>query len=261
MFCGFCGGKLDSSGMCTNCVKPAKQPEVPPTPTNSNKNNKKMFVAIVIIVGVFSILALVLFLSAIRGNGDDKKRSETLVNLGKNEYLKFTLGEDEFYIGDKISTYRSKNYSYDERYIDENAKVKSDSIMSQTFYNELDDAQFLGAMYCPAGNDCDYDDTKLIKANFYKDSNVVVNGKLKFGMTYNDVVRLYGEEDGTFYQDSELLVWTFGEKGKIGEPYYILRFDNGGIWSLGDLYEIRIGVWWYEGEYEHTVIKDKEGDK
>lgn len=261
MFCGFCGGKLDSSGMCTNCVKPAKQPEVPPTPTNSNKNNKKMFVATVIIVGVFSILALVLFLSAIRGNGDDKKRSETLVNLEKNEYLKFTLGEDEFYIGDKISTYRSKNYSYDERYIDENAKVKSDSIMSQTFYNELDDAQFLGAMYCPAGDECLYDDTSLIKINFYEESDVVVNDYIKFGMSYDDIVEKYGKEDGTFYQDSDLLVWTFGEKGKIGEPYYILRFDNGGIWSLGDLYEIRIGVWWYEGEYEHTVIKDKDGDK
>lgn len=261
MFCGSCGGKLDSNGLCSNCAQQVMTQPVVETVPKENKNNNKKIIIIVAAIGVILVALLVFLFFFNNSNGDDKKRSETLVNLGKNEYLKFTLGEDEFYIGDKISTYRSKNYSYDERYIDENAKVKSDSIMSQTFYNELDDAQFLGAMYCPAGNDCDYDDTKLIKANFYKDSNVVVNGKLKFGMTYNDVVRLYGEEDGTFYQDSELLVWTFGEKGKIGEPYYILRFDNGGIWSLGDLYEIRIGVWWYEGEYEHTVIKGKEGDK
>lgn len=261
MFCGFCGGKLDSSGMCTNCVKPAKQPEVPPTPTNSNKNDKKMFVAIVIIVGVFSILALVLFLSAIRGNGDDKKRSKVLTSLEKSEYLKFTIGEDEFYLGDKISTYKSKKISYNDEYVDENSKIASDSIMSQTFYNVDEEAQFLGALYCQAGDECSYDDSIMVKINFYEDSDVVVNDYIKFGMYYEDIVEKYGKEDGTFYQDSELLVWTFGEKGKVGEPYYILRFDEGGWFSLGDLIEIRIGVWWYEGEYEHTVIKDKDGDK
>lgn len=265
MFCGNCGGKLDSNGLCSNCAKTVtKQPLVNQeinNNDNSNKNNKRIFIIIGAIVSILLVGVLLFVLLANNNNSDDKKRSKTLENLEKNEYLKFTLDDNDFYIGDKVSIYKSKNISYNDKYVDENSKISSDSIMSQTFYNVDEDAQFLGAMYCPAGNDCDYDDTKLIKANFYKDSNVVVNGKLKFGMTYNDVVRLYGDEDGTFYQDSDLLVWTFGEKGKIGEPYYILRFDNGGIWSLGDLYEIRIGVWWYEGEYEHTVIKGKEGDK
>ena len=39
-----------------------------------------------------------------------------------------------------------------------------------------------------------------------------------------------------------------GDDGKIGEPYYLLRFN-----SSGRLEEIRIGVWWYEDEYEYTL--------
>ena len=55
------------------------------------------------------------------------------------------------------------------------------------------------------------------------------------------------------YQDEELLVWTFGEKGKVGTPYYVLRFDNNSFLADGEITEIRMGIWWYEEEYKHSV--------
>ena len=245
MFCGKCGNKIDG-GICPNCDNLSTN-EVLKT-----KNNKKLI--LFCSIAVLFLLAVILFFVLNSKN----QRSETLTNLEKNDYLKFSLDDNTFYLGDTVSDYKLKKYSYDETYLSEDAYVASDSIISQTFYNEKEEAQFLGALYCKDGSNCSYDDTILVKINFYEDSDVVVNEYIKFGMTYDDIVEKYGKEDGKFYQDSELLVWTFGEKGKIGEPYYILRFDNGGWFSTGDLIEIRIGVWWYDGEYEHTVIKESE---
>ena len=121
------------------------------------------------------------------------------------------------------------------------------------FYDKEKVAQFLGAFYCAESEKCKYDDTLLIKINFYEDSEVVVNDFIKYGVKYDEIVEKYGKEDGAFYQDEELLVWTFGEKGKIGTPYYVLRFDNDSFLANGEITEIRMGIWWYEEEYKHSV--------
>ena len=71
---------------------------------------------------------------------------------------------------------------------------------------------------------------------------------LRIGLTYEEVKEKYGKEDGEFYQDESFLVWTFGEGGKIGNPYYLVKFN-----SNERVEEIRIGVWWYEDEYEYTL--------
>lgn len=248
MFCGKCGNKIDG-GRCPNCDNLNNQLVDTAIKT---ENNKKIFL-FCSIIALFLIVVVLFFVL-----NSKNQRSETLTNLEKSDYLKFSLDGNTFYLGDKVSDYRLKKYSYDETYLSEDAHVASDSIISQTFYNEQEDAQFLGALYCKEGSNCSYEDTVIVKINFYEESDVIVNDYIKFGMKYDDIVKKYGKEDGQFYQDSELLVWTFGEKGKIGEPYYILRFDNSGWFSTGKLIEIRIGVWWYEGEYEHTVIKEVE---
>ena len=81
-----------------------------------------------------------------------------------------------------------------------------------------------------------------------KDTDIIINDYIKIGMKYDDVVDEYGEEDGKFYQDKSFLVWSLGEKNKIGEPYYLLKFN-----SSKKVEEIRIGIWWFEEEFEHIV--------
>ena len=88
----------------------------------------------------------------------------------------------------------------------------------------------------------------MIKANFYKKSNVIIDDFLKIGLSYDEVKEEYGKEDGKFYQDNSFLVWSFKEEGKIGNPYYLIKFN-----SKEKVEEIRIGVWWYEDEFSNTV--------
>ena len=92
MFCGSCGGKLDGNGLCSNCAQQVMTQPVVETVPKENKNNNKKIIIIVAAIGVILVALLVFLFFFNNSNGDDKKRSETLVNLGKNEYLKFTLG-------------------------------------------------------------------------------------------------------------------------------------------------------------------------
>lgn len=224
-------------------------------PATTKLDNKKLL----IIGGVLIVALGALFLLMSKGPG---KRAKTLMNLEQNEYQKFKIGDQEFYIGKDVPTYKSKGLSYIDDYISDEDRVIADSIAPYVFYID-GKPMFYGSLYCASTKECKYDDTILIKINFYRDSNVIVNDFIKYGMKYDEVVEKYGKEDGAFYMDETALVWAFGEKGKIGEPYYILKFDSGGLFSFySGLSEIRMGVWWYEGEYERTIVKtNSEGGK
>lgn len=213
---------------------------------------------LLIIGGVIIVVVAALYFFMSKGPG---KRAKTLMNLEQNEYHKFTIGEQEFYIGKEVPTYKSKGLTYIDDYITDEDYVLADSIAPYVFYQD-DKPMFYGSLYCASTKECKYDDTILIKINFYRSSNVVINDFIKYGMSYNEVVEKYGKEDGAFYMDETALVWAFGNKGKVGEPYYILKFDSGGLFSSSGLSEIRMGVWWYEGEYERTIVKiPSEGGK
>ena len=220
---------------------------------NKISKNKKLIITILII-----ILAIIgLFFISRLFNGND--RSRVLVDIKPNEYSKFTIDGESFYIGSKSSSYKEKGYTYEDAKSNYSDYVVGDSLIPRTF-NKDGRAMFFGAIYCPNSDRCSYDDTILAKANFYKDSKVVVNDYIKYGMTYDEITKKYGKETGKFYQDDGLLVWDFGDHGKIGNPYYILRFDKGGLFSTGGLIDIRMGVWWYDGEYDYTIIKATNKD-
>lgn len=251
MNCNRCGFLLiNNSKFCENC---GNKIEI------NNKTKKKFFQNKKTLFIIASCLIIILLITIIIIYINSKNiRSEILTNIEHNDYLKFTIDEQEFYVGNKVQDFQKKNYSYDKQYITADDYIIKDSIMMQTFYlNE--EPKFLGAMYCNDDNNCKYNETTIVKINFYSDSNVIVNDFIKHGLSYDEIVEKYGKEDGKFYQNEDMLVWTFGEKGKIGEPYYILRFDTGGWFSSDKLIDIRIGVWWYDGEYEHTVIKNSVG--
>ena len=260
LFCPNCGNKLESEIVNFDDNVRTDMTNVDNQQSRSNKKDcslidKKKVISLVGIIVFIFIICSFLF-----GCYSKKNRSEVLMSLNKDNHLKFTLGEQEFYIGEKVSSYKAKDYTYEDEYVIDNYLLESDSLSVHTFYHD-NQASFLGALYCPSSENCKYDDTILVKMNFYKDSDVVVDDYIKIGMKYSDITSKYGKETGTFYQDENLLVWTFSDEGKIGEPYYILKFDKGGLFSSEKLVEIRIGVWWYEGEYQHTVKKAKvEGD-
>ena len=249
--CGFLSNY--NSKFCGNCGNPLNDN----INLNGQQNNKKSFFRNkkkLIIVSCIIILFIIIATFIIIVNGTNKRKEE-LTNIDEVSYVKYKYGEDELYFGKEVSSYISKGYLYDTEHITKEDYIIGDSISIMTFYKD-DEAKFLGALYCPKKDKCTYEESTLVKINFYNDKNLLIDDYLKYGLSYDDVVSKYGKEDGTFYQNEEQLVWTFGEKGKIGEPYYVLRFDEGGWFSTGKLIDIRIGVWWYDGEYEYSVIKN-----
>ena len=211
-----------------------------PQPVIKEGINKKIVIvlilALLVVVGVFVYNFLT-----------KEDRTETLTEISKSDKTMFMLGEEEFHIGDTVSELKKKGLSYEDNLIKDTDYIVSDSIAVYPFYYE-GEAVFLGALYCPSEENCKYDDAVLIKANFYDNADVVIDETIRIGMYYDDIKDEYGKKDGKFYQDKDFYVWTFGDDGKIGEPYYLLRFN-----SSGRLEEVRIGVWWYEEEFEYTV--------
>lgn len=214
-----------------------------PQQTQEKKKNKILMIILIAVVLGLVVFGTVFVVKTL--NKED--RTETLNEIDKSDKTKFTLGEEEFYLGETVSSLKKKGLTYEDELVKDTDYIVSDSIAVYPFYYE-GEAVLLGALYCPTEENCKYDDAILIKANFYDDTNVVIDDFVKVGLYYDDIKDEYGKKDGKFYQDKDFYVWTFGEDGKIGEPYYLLRFN-----SNERLEEIRIGVWWYEEEFEYTV--------
>jgi len=263
MICSKCGGNIDQkTHKCIFCGSSTGLETTNILTENNEQINQKNFIKkykYILLSGGLILIAIILILIITLINPSNK-RAEALINIEKTNYLKFTIGEKDFYLGEKISNYKKKGCSYEDQYINDESYVEGDSIAIYNFYNN-EEARFLGAFYCAEKEKCKYEDSVLVKINFYKNSDIIVNDYIKYGMKYEEIVEKYGKEDGTFYQDETLLVWSFGEKGKIGTPYYILRFDNDGWFPTKELIEIRMGIWWYEEEYEYTVVKEKNKEK
>ena len=262
MICSKCGGVVDGrSKKCSFCGTSINQnnDQLSNQPVVDSKQSlfskyKYFFLGGIVLLVIIIIVVVSLI-------NPKNERRDALLSIDKTHYMKFTIDDKEYYVGEKVSKYKKNGISFEDQYLTEDSYVESDSIAMYNFYDEEKEAQFLGAFYCSENKECKYDDTLLLKVNFYEESEVVIDDFIKYGIRYDDIVEKYGKEDGTFYQDEDLLVWTFGEKGKVGNPYYILRFDYDGWFSSGELIEIRMGIWWYEEEYEHTVIEKKEVEK
>lgn len=265
MFCSNCGNKLNNNeDFCSNCgnkVKNDINSDCSENNSTSNKMqyklsnltivkkiktiNKKYFL---LIIPIIFLLIILLFIT--------NSRLNVLNNIEQDEKLKITFNGIEFYLGDKTNRYIENEYSYNTDNID--SYVTGDSISIQPFYYN-NKRQFLATLYCPNSKKCDYDNTLLIKMNFHENASVVIDDTIKYGTYYSQIVKKYGDETGKFYQDENMLVWSLGT-GKIGEPYFIIKFANS-YFSDKRVEEIRVGIWWYEDEFEHTVIMEDVNEK
>lgn len=257
MFCSNCGNKLDGNEyFCPNCGNNIsnsmpkkihfKASDLSIT-KKIRKINKRYFL---LIIPIILILIGLLFIM--------NNRRNILNNIEQDEKLKITFNDIEFYLGDKTNSYIEKGYSYNPDNIDIDSYVTGDSISIQPFYYN-NKRLFLATLYCPNSKKCDYDNTLLIKMNFYENANVVIDDTIKYGTYYSQIVKKYGKETGRFYQDENMLVWSLGT-GKIGEPYFIIKFASS-YFSDKKVEEIRVGIWWYKDEFEHTVIMEDVNEK
>lgn len=232
MNCKSCGNKLNKGDLfCNKCGYKIK------------KINPLFFIV--------SVCLIILFIGFnIYKKIDKVKKLDNIID----DKLSFKIGEDILRVGDEVKTYLDKGYTYstNDKY------VLSDSISLATFYKN-DVPLFLAALYCPDNKKCEISSSKVVKINFYPKSKVVVNDSIKFGMYKDEVKKKLGEETGKFYMDSNSSIYTFGNN--IGEGYYVIRYDEGGLFSFGGVDDIKIGVWWYENEYEHTVVKGDNKDE
>lgn len=254
-FCGICGSPLNENGICVKCSN--SESNLSNNSLNLEKNNKvkKKLDKKILFIGLgilFFLLLVILCLVFIKKNPDrlDSKRVNELSSIDKNKSIKFVLNEKEYFLGEKTSTFFDDGYYIDNNGLN-NDYIIADSFIAKTFYYE-GLPMFFAAMYCPLKNNCTYNDLILIKIIFYDTSNVVVDDDIKYGMTYAEIKDKLGKEDGKYYQDSELRVWNLKGK-KVGDAYYILRFGTGKEMSSNKVKDLRIGIWWYDGEADHTI--------
>ena len=256
MFCNNCGNKLNGNeDFCPNCgtkkqiinennkeltlsekmTKKAKK-------TNANvkkffKKNKKVFLPIFICL----IVLLGGFLSyKIVSNYIYEKTIHYLYKIDGKKYK----------IGEKVSYYEKNGYTYKDKYSNDNDIIPADSFIPHLFYKN-DEAVMYAALHCKEKDKCKYFDSSVVKINFYNNiGDVVLADFIKIGTTYDEIVSKLGEPDGKFYMNDYEYVWSFYDKGKINNPYYVLEFDNS-----KKVVKMKIGMWWYDGEYEYTVKK------
>jgi len=61
--------------------------------------------------------------------------------------------------------------------------IESDSVVLENFYFD-NKVKFLGAIYCGEDKKCSYDNSILLKANFYSKSDVVIDDFIKIGTKF-----------------------------------------------------------------------------
>lgn len=182
---------------------------------------------------------------------DYNEISEKITHLTEataSDYDSFTLNGKQYRIGDSTQTFINDGYTLDTVI----SGVDAHTMIPVPF--SLDgEAKFLGFVFNPTNSSCAVEDTLLVKISFFQSADVTIGGKLTF--TTEDFENVLGEKAGTFYQSSDVSVWTTGKN--VGDPYLLVYYgatDTSifGVSSRGIL-EIRIGVWCFEGEYDQCV--------
>lgn len=249
MKCDKCGNDLDINNKCPNCDNLNSLVVEESVPVVKNKIDVKYFImlGIMLIVIIGLIIGIVVSLNS--KDKVDNKTIETISDLKKNDKLKFTINDKEYYLGEKISKFLDDGFTIDKSNINENI-VKSDSIVLKTFYVK-GVPYFMGALYCPLDKNCSYEESVLIKANFYKESKVKIYEDISFSSSKSSITDKLGNPSGGLRQDNLVLVWS--KSKDVGKPYVIVGFEGQSLFSYGAMDKLGIGIWWYEGEYKHTV--------
>ena len=248
MFCSNCGTKLNENDLfCPNCgtkrqshnhkyllfinVKKIITKIIKFIKTfinyiiNSINNNRKIFFALLI-----TTLILIVSIGTFKSISNHKYH--------QNIHYTFKINEKNFKIGEKVSYYEKKGYSYKDKYYKNTDFIVPDGFIPHLFYFN-NEAVMYAAIHCKENKNCEYSNGNIIKINFYDNiGDVLLADFIKLGTAYDDIVSKLGEPDGTFYMNDNEYVWSFYDKGEINNPYYVLEFD-----SSKTVIGIKIGVW------------------
>ncbi len=168
----------------------------------------------------------------------------------QNIHYTYKINNELFYIGELASYYEGKGYTYKDNYYNKSDIIVPDGFIPHSFYKD-NKAMMYAAMHCALKKNCSYSESKVVKINFYDNiENLLIADFITFGTPYEEIEKKLGKPDGKFYMNDKEYVWSFYDKGKINNPYYVLEFD-----SSSKVNGIKIGMWWYDGEYEYTVKK------
>ena len=243
MYCIDCGKKLNNGETtCSSCGISAdncktKKPSL-------LKKIKDFIIKYRTILLIFLILIFIIILIVIF-NKKDVNPIESVIS-----YYTFDVNGEKFLIGQKGSYYEEKGYSYKDSYYSDSDFIVSDGFAPHLFYKE-GNAVMYAAMHCKEDKICNYSEANVIKINFYDSiGTVTLADFITIGTTYDEVEQKLGKPDGKIYTNDNEKVWSFYDKGKIDNPYYVLEFDRS-----NKVVSMKIGMWWYEDEYEHTIKK------
>lgn len=267
-FCGICGSKVNSNNIASDNMildNNTSSNDIVNNVENNNttnsdvinnvENNNNIMDKIKSLIkntdkeyfiyySAIIILLIIFIISLIKGFMP--KRTNKLFKEDKST-ISFSIDKDKFNIGDKYSKFTSLGYYSN----NSDYTIKYDSIIVDTIYKN-GKAYLLATLYCPNKTGCKYEDSILMKANLYNNSSVTVNDKINYNMSYDAVVKVLNKPIGVLNQDSSYYVWATGKN--VGDKYIFIKFSYG-LFSYG-ISEIRVGTWWYKGEFEHVV---KEG--
>lgn len=208
--------------------------EVTPVAEEPKKFDYSIIINIAIIFVMFNILLILFIILLI------PKRDKVLTK--DDNSFTYKISDDEFSIVSNFSTLMDKGYYV----LDDNYEIKYDSISITNIYKD-NKAYALAAFYCPDKDGCEYKDTRIVKLNLYKDSGINFKD-VTYDSSKNNVFDKLGKETGTLVSDELYYIWTNGKS--VGDPYIMVKFNSRFKNQIDD---IKIGVWWYDGEYNHTV--------
>lgn len=253
LFCANCGNKLKNNDI-ENTNKETTLEQTSHETIQNNVGEKKEKVKkkikfkidILTIIIIILLIVLAFILKYIVFDLFNDSKDKILSAIEKDSNIKFIIGEDEFSIGDSFSKYKDFGYNA----LDEDDFIKYDSIAIDNIYKD-GKAYMLASFYCPNKEGCSYKEANIIKANLYKYSNAKVND-ITFGTKEKEVKEKLGDPTGVLKIDSSYYIWSNGKK--VGDSYIMIKYSNG--WSTKTVTDIKIGIWWFDGEYDATV---KEG--
>ncbi len=265
MFCPNCGTNLpQGSEFCSNCGTHLQEFQSQQTiPENSSETMTEMFSSksknlmnpIIDKIKNFikqnkKMCFIILMSLVLLIGGIIVYKAVSNYYYEKNIHYSFKIDGKEFKIGEKVSYYEKKGYTYKDEYYKDTDIIVADGFIPHSFYSD-NKAVMYAAIHCKEKENCHYSNGTIVKINFYNNiGEVMLSDFIKIGTTYDEIVSKLGEPDGKFYMNNSEYVWAFYDKGKINNPYYVLEFD-----SSKKVVRMKIGMWWYDGEYEYTVKK------
>jgi hypothetical protein len=234
--CSKCGQKLiiENNISTNNLLK-----NINDMPTvNITTENKSSFKFPKIDGFIITIIVLVILLIVLMVMYFKPKRDSLLTNKDGNMVVK--INDDEFNIISKYTDYSDKGYFV----IGDNDFIRYDSIKINNLYKD-DNAIGLAAFYCPNKDGCTYKDTTIVKLNIYKKYFTGI-GEITKSDNYNKISEKLGKETGVLSTDNTYKIWSYGKN--IGDAYIMIKFN-----SAKAIEDVKTGVWWYDGEYQHMV--------